>query len=252
MFGHDGRAVVRCRDCHLGFLSPFPTDEELARIYSHSYYFADDALSAYLAKEIAGPLRRRIPAGRILDVGVGGGEFIALAKEAGYQAEGVDTSAAAVELCRKRGLEAHQGDLRTFGAEPGTYDCITMWDVIEHLLEPRDYLAAAFRLLRPGGLLVVKTPNIQWPVMTMARVLAPTGSAGAMLSIPSHVLYFDDQSLEAILGGTGFELLEVRRIGGIRTARPRSLKARAYQSLITNLSKVGLAGNLLVYAQRPA
>ncbi len=235
--------MVRCRECHLGFLNPFPTDEELARIYSHGYYFEDPALSAYLAKEIDGPLKQRKPGGRLLDVGVGGGEFLALATAAGYEAEGVDISAAAVDLCRRRGLPARQCDLRALAAEPSSFDCITMWDVIEHLLEPRDYVEAAVRLLRPGGLLIVKTPNVQWPVMTLSRVLASTGKAGAMLGIPAHVLYFDEVSLRRLLRGARLEIVEMRRIGGIRTARPRSMAAKAYRSLITNLSKVGLAGN---------
>lgn len=245
------RTIVRCAGCGLAFLDPFPDAAELAALYSSTYYHQDPRYSDYLHSETARSISPRLPGGRVLDVGVGAGEFLQVASKAGYQAEGIDTSEAAVALCRQAGLTASQADLTTFDAPASSFRCVTMWDVIEHLTRPRDYLRAAHRLLAPGGLLVVKTPNVPWALMTLARVVSRVMTPRSLLGYPAHLLYFESRSLRTILERSGFVVEEARQIGPIRTSAPRRLLGRVRTKAIAATTDAGRAVNLLYYARRP-
>lgn len=245
-----GRDVVRCTHCGLAFLHPFPAVQELAEIYSGSYYARDDVYAASLSREIAGTLRRLLPSGRILDVGSGAGEFLELARGAGYEVHGLDTSESARFHSERSGIPFTKADLTTLDAGDGSFDAITMWDVIEHLTEPRAYLAAARRLLRPGGVLVIKTPDIQASVMALAKMLSRFRRARGVLGYPAHLLYFDARSLRRLIEEAGFEILDARHLGSLRSARPGTLRARAYRLVVRAMERVGAAGNLLYYARR--
>ncbi len=99
----------------------------------------------------------------ILDLGCGRGESLELFERQGWAAEGVDGSAEMVEQCRKKGLHAHEGDLfdHLAAAQPESLGAIVSFHVIEHLpVETLDRLVRlAFRALRPGGILILETPN---------------------------------------------------------------------------------------------
>jgi len=99
----------------------------------------------------------------VLDLGCGRGEFLALLKQAGVAARGVEANGQMVEECRGRGLDVERGDLVAFlrGQKSGALGGVFAAQVIEHLLPAalQELLAEAFRVLRPGGLLALETPN---------------------------------------------------------------------------------------------
>lgn len=99
---------------------------------------------------------------RVLDVGCGGGRFLAALRERGAEPWGIDPDAARLEYARRvYGIQAvkHPVESGFWAARAGTFDAVTLWDVIEHVNFPRETLDAAARLLRPGGVLVVGTPS---------------------------------------------------------------------------------------------
>jgi methionine biosynthesis protein MetW len=97
--------------------------------------------------------------GRLLDVGCGNGERLALLNSLGWQAQGVEMDEMAVGLARKSGLEVHLGSVQTQNYSKNTFDVITMNHVIEHLHDPISLLQECRRILKPRGLLVITTPN---------------------------------------------------------------------------------------------
>jgi len=100
--------------------------------------------------------------GRLFDAGCGDGQFLHLMAQEGWQGTGIDFDAAAIEAGRKKfGLDLAVGDLQTAEIKEGEYDAVTMSHVIEHVPEPVACLDKCRRLLRPGGRLVVSTPNIR-------------------------------------------------------------------------------------------
>lgn len=140
----------------------------------------------------------------MLDIGCGNGEFLNIAREMGWQTEGIDMDAKAVEVCRSRGLKVACGSVELLTHEKEKYDVITISHVIEHVHDPLNLLHQIHRLLKPGGLLWLETPNL--------------GSLGYKrykanwrgLEPPRHLVLFDLVSLTNILHIAGFKSVRQR------------------------------------------
>lgn len=175
------------------------------------------------------------PAPAVLDVGCGGGAFLAAAAGAGWRAVGIDFDAKAVEGARRRGIDARLGGLDAVADEHDTYDAVTLSHVIEHLHDPAAALATIHRILKPGGRLYVETPNID----SLGRLLYGRHWRG--LEPPRHLVIFNRSGLAALLRRSGFTRIRFRRdksaLGGLGT-----LSARIAAGLDPNLPADGVAG----------
>tara|TARA_R110002072_G_scaffold9926_3_gene47173 strand:- start:1840 stop:2571 length:732 start_codon:yes stop_codon:yes gene_type:complete len=150
---------------------------------------------------------------RILDVGCGSGLFAdQAAKLPGSQVVGVDANEAAIEFATKtfarENLSFRLGMLDELDLEPGSFDRISLLEVIEHVYEDqaRVTLADFHRLLAPGGQLVISTPNMRsaWPLIEW--VLDRTGTTAQMAG-EMHVAGYTPASLERLCEEAGFRLL---------------------------------------------
>ncbi len=143
---------------------------------------------------------------RVLDVGPGRGEWLALLADAGVPASGVDDNAAMVARLRERGLDAVHGDATAhLDTRPaGSLDAVTAFHVVEHLdLDALlGLLAAARRALRRGGLLVAETPDPTNLVM---------GACNFHLD-PTHRAPLPPAQLEFLVGAAGFTAVETVRL----------------------------------------
>lgn len=158
-----------------------------------------ETASAVTAAEL---VTRVPPPGRLLDVGCGAGEFMSIAKDAGYSVEGIDISAASAEICRERGFNARAGNFLTEDFD-SKYDLITMWDVVEHLRDPHAFLERARSLLSERGWVFAKIPGFGDLSVGLSSRLPRV--AGTLLGAPSHVQFFDRESLSRLLARSGFE-----------------------------------------------
>ena len=111
--------------------------------------------------KLAGLLAAERP-GRLLDVGCAAGEFAAQAIAQGWRVDGVEREPALAEAARARGVSVHVGDFDTGSLpwETATFDAAVAGEVIEHLVDTDHLLAEMARLVRPGGVLIVTTPNL--------------------------------------------------------------------------------------------
>jgi 2-polyprenyl-3-methyl-5-hydroxy-6-metoxy-1,4-benzoquinol methylase len=142
----------------------------------------------------------------LLDVGAYTGVFVEIAASHGWDAWGIEPSRWAVSEARKRGLRVIQGTTATADLPESGFDVVTMWDVIEHLADPLEELRQAYRLLRPDGLLVVHTIDID---SLFARVM---GSRWPWL-MEMHLYYFSQRTLRQMLEKAGFTVLRIRPQG---------------------------------------
>lgn len=142
----------------------------------------------------------RLPSdgGALLDVGCGNGEFVALARAMGWNAEGVDFDAKAVSAARAAGLAVRHGGIELFEGVRERYDAITLSHVIEHVHDPVDLLARIHALLKPGGRLWLETPNLG---SLGHRVY---GAHWRGLEPPRHLVLFTAASMRAALRRAGF------------------------------------------------
>jgi len=188
--------------------------------------------------------------GRLLDFGCGAGRYVAQMAAAGWQAEGLDLSPAAVQAGRNAGLVIHQGTLPGANLPDAAYDAITMWHALEHVPAPKATLAAAHALLRPGGRLLVAVPRLD---SLAARWL---GSAWYGLDLPRHLTHFTARTLRRHLESTGFRVEScrgVRRPGFLRhgyAALARETGRAAHRWLSRSRLVTGLLSNVALLVGR--
>jgi SAM-dependent methyltransferase len=212
-------AVVQCLDCGLCFTNPRPSAETIGQFYPTAYR-PHRPPSARRRR----PWRLRLPSpwhgprkdrqglawhglGRLLDFGCGGGSFLLRMHRQGWQVTGVDISSAAVGHVRTElGLRAYLGSLPHPELRPESFDVITMWHSLEHVHRPMAVLDEAYKLLAPGGKIVVAVPNID------SLPFRWFGSAWSGLDLPRHLTHFAPWTLHMMLENVGFNVDPVRMI----------------------------------------
>lgn len=141
---------------------------------------------------------------RLLDVGCGGGIMMENMKRIGWETEGVDFDESAVRAANSRGLSAHIGRLEDQKINSDHFDAVTMSHVVEHLPDPLTTLKEAYRILKPGGELILITPNS----LSMGRRLY--GINWFPLDPPRHLYIFKPEILEEMAKRAGFSSVKTR------------------------------------------
>lgn len=202
------QTIVQCNDCPMIYENPRFPEEAIISGYSASNDAGHDSQHAMRCKSFSKALHSVTslvpgPGARILDIGTAGGAFLEAATEYGYEAHGLEPSRYLVESGLKRGLNIQQGTIQRHSFEPNSFDMITLWDVLEHLAEPRRDLAAVRPLLKKNGVLLINYPDIG----TLQAKLA--GSRFWWL-LSVHLTHFSRASIEAICKRTGFEVIKFK------------------------------------------
>jgi len=141
---------------------------------------------------------------RILDVGFGGGSFLKIAQDLGWQSFGVDTDPVTVINASKNGFAVELGGIEKFANYEEFFDCVTISHVIEHVHDPRETLRIAFAILKPGGTLWIETPN------SKAIGHDIFGRDWRGLEPPRHLTIFSWSGIEKALHTVGFIKLKKR------------------------------------------
>lgn len=212
----DGLVVNRCR-CGLWFVSPAPTEAALAAFYEG---YARHARWGHRPRKRATavlkslPDTERLPAlaealggldsRTVLDVGFGAGHDLVRLNAMGATAIGLEVDSDAVEFAQRHlNLTAVHGNLSDYPAS--SVDAVLLHDVLEHPLEPMEMLRDAHRVLRPGGVLSVWTPNGD-------AVDADTERITFRVDL-EHMQYFGTDVLRRAAITTGFASIFVRTLG---------------------------------------
>jgi SAM-dependent methyltransferase len=171
--------------------------------------------------------------GRMLDLGCGAGSVLKIARELGWNAEGVDFDAQAVDAARGKGLSVRLGRLADQRYADESFDLILMSHAIEHMHDPSGTFGEIHRLLRPGGTLAVITPNAgSWGHRHF-------GDDWRGLEPPRHLQIFTAKSLVALANRARFA----------RSTVSSTLRIRPYvfmQSRITRRTRAGGSSEALL------
>jgi SAM-dependent methyltransferase len=200
--------IIECHTCGISQTLPLPDFSDLIQYYPHIYYPTGSASEMYYKNHIERfqvdklkKIQTYSQTGRLLDIGCGVGHFIRTALSQGYAAEGIEFSEVAAAAGREQwDLQIVSGDFLSSQFVPESFDIITLWQVLEHLRQPREVLLKIRSLLKPGGLLVIAVPNF---ASIQAKIFR---DRWYHLDIPRHLFHYSPESLVKILDTCNFHV----------------------------------------------
>lgn len=156
---------VRCKNCHLIYMSPMEKVSKTNEYYSKAKNtHAPTIRECYLrtAKSQVRLIQKFAGGKNLLDIGCAQGFFLFSASKAGYTTKGIEISQdAAVYAIREFGLDVEAKPFEELRFPENHFDVVTLWQVLEHVPYPLMTLKEVHRILKPGGLVVASTPNIE-------------------------------------------------------------------------------------------
>ena len=195
--------LMYCQTCAGIFLSPRPRIEDMHNYYDEFYKGEREKSKRQelRAKKHFRRLARTMPtAGDLLEVGAGDGYFLNAAKEAGWRVHGLELSQPRIEQAKRWfDIDLLPQDLLKADLKPASFDAIAMFQLIEHVHDPRAILKRVHELLKPGGVLVLSTPN----VLAYGKKKRDVDH----WLIPRHLFFFTPGSLVTNAESLGFEVL---------------------------------------------
>lgn len=234
---------ARCRRCGTVFVTPLPATSVIESTYLAPDYHSSDAGQEQRMRaegDARAAILRRFGVRAVLEVGCGGGYFLDACRDLGIAVEGVDRARTA-EGPRRRGHTVHDAWFSDFGPPAPRFDAVAMFEVIEHVPDPKDILLRARRWLRPGGFLALSTPS---STGLPARLLGPRFP---MVIPPEHLALFSRRGLHTLLAAAGFDPIRWTSFSGL----DRPALRRGFQRFVLGTSLPGrtLAAGLAVVAE---
>lgn len=208
-----GYQIVRCSTCSLVYLANIPPAHQLAGLYSKRFFQASSKfkpapnnpslINARSRVQQALNLRG-VKTSAWLDVGCATGDFVLAARSHVRQAHGSDVSPYAIHIARNRGLNnLKTGDFVSLKYPSSTFDLISMWDLIEHVSNPKAAFAKAYASLASGGYLVLSTGDVgSWS----SRV---SGRFWHLMIPPMHIYFFSRRTIRRYLKESGFTHIKI-------------------------------------------
>ncbi len=208
----DTFSAMQCNTCSLVYLNPRPNVTEFEKIYPANYHAFDFSekefgfvhkIRSWLEAKRLLVFCNEVPAdGKILDVGCGDGFHLNLLRKYGQKSwtlEGIDMDKRAIDMAEKSGLKVHRGTVESINLPPNTYDMAFTIQTIEHVEKPDEVLKAIYKILKPGGRLVIVTDNTNSLDFSFFKRRYWGG-----YHFPRHWNLFNKQSLSKLAQKTGF------------------------------------------------
>ena len=248
LFERDGYPISRCHTCGLIQVDLALGSDELGAIYGEEYFSENGPFHDYVAersarldsgRRLVAALSSIVPAGRLLDVGCAAGFFIAPAAER-YDVTGVEVSSYASEYARREfGLRVLTGTLSEVGLEDEHFNVVTLWNTIEHVVDPLETVRELAPLTSPGSLLVLSTGDVSGPLAR--RDL----QAWNLMSPPFHLFFFSPATIGRLLAMAGFRVRRIVYDGVVASAGPLASPRGRWIAALAGVGNV-----MTVYAQR--
>ena len=216
-------AYVQCT-CGVTLADPMPTEADLAKFYDHDYlksmgcketnpHFTEAYQPIYRSEKVLTFKDLKFPYAdghglRWLDVGCANGLFVDWIRQFGYEVSGIDVASQMIQEARGKGLDCHCCQANELGSR---FDIVSLWDVIEHSLNPRGLLQSVAKAVKSGGSLLLQTPCTGIISETFAQ-------SWREYTYPNHLHLFSQESLFRLLKDYGFMIRNWVRFGSGNTS----------------------------------
>jgi len=200
--------IVKCKNCRLIYVNPRITPEKIIEGYSEGSDEKFISQAKGREKTFNRALKvveKYVRIGKLLDIGTAGGSFLAAAKKRGWQVNGIEPNKWLCDWGKKNyGIEIKQGTLEKNNFEAGSFDLVTLWDVLEHVPDPTDTLTRVNKLLKMNGSLVVNYPDIDSSVAKLMK-------RKWVFILTVHLFYFTPTTIRKLLEKCGFEVIIIKK-----------------------------------------
>lgn len=196
----NGILLLSCRNCATLYATDCPVTSSTQH-YDEYYDEHNLTVPDFIHQQLRGIVTQFAPfrqTNRLLDVGCGSGVLLEAARDAGWEAEGVEVSRPAVEHIRERGFKVFHGELSEARYPDGYFDVVTATELLEHVPDPQALVAEVTRILRRGGLFWATTPHSKG---MSGRML---GTKWSIVSPPEHLHLFSLRGMRNLLASSGF------------------------------------------------
>lgn len=237
--GGDAERLRRCPDCDLLFKHPFVADDRLMACYRRSpedNWEHDPDPRRRRFDALADLVRQHAPGRRVLDVGCSNGALLHHFGDA-FDRAGLEPSASAAAVAADRGVRMLGGTFDDLDADPPEpFDAILAIDVLEHLVDPPDFIAAVARHLRPGGIFVGLTGDHRaWPWRWQ-------GAAYWYAALPEHQVFYGRRTIARLAADHRLEVVSQRRMSHARQSASRTVRDAIRGTVFGLLRRAGVAG----------
>jgi 2-polyprenyl-3-methyl-5-hydroxy-6-metoxy-1,4-benzoquinol methylase len=212
--------VFMCQACNFRFTQDYPDEGVIGKYYESESYISHSDTSEGISNKLYRIARRimlsrkkelvtditGLRSGKILDLGSGTGYFAATMKDAGWRTESIEINDKARDFALANfGLETRTpGDMSSLSSD--SYDCITLWHVLEHFHDPFHYASEIYRLLKPGAYCIIALPNSSSYDAEYYR------QYWAAWDVPRHLWHFTPDTFKIFAQKTGLELTGIRNL----------------------------------------
>jgi 2-polyprenyl-3-methyl-5-hydroxy-6-metoxy-1,4-benzoquinol methylase len=211
-----GYAMARCLRCGFVYQNPRPSQQELLKAYQTYLPEGEEEIEAWgrmvepVFRAGADLIERSMPRGRLLDVGTGYGFFLALMQSRGWEVMGLEVSSTGAQYGHKRwGLSILSQPWEKTSFHEGEFDAVTAFYVVEHLFDPMAFLREVHRILRPGGMILVRYPH----TTPIKDILSLMRIKNDLYHLPFHLSDFSPLTMRTALERAGFTKIKTV-IGG--------------------------------------
>jgi len=213
LFVKDGFRHVQCPECGLIYVSLILREDVMEKYWREELAWTGvlnsgpqmelDRLKYLYGLDL---ISHRLEGRRLLDIGSGPGGFVRLAGEAGWQATALELNQESSRQLEAEGYQVIVRQLEMADLPTDSYDLISLWEVLEHLPDPKSIMAEARRLLNPDGLFLILVPNVKSLVSRLLHEKSNTFGGH------SHLNHFSPETLAALLDGVGLKVLEMETV----------------------------------------